>query len=205
MDPPGCNSEPAELDHTLLDFDPDSLLDAWVEDLLATGDHSAQQNDQPAAMPLDNICSNMDTYFGGNELALATDSSMTRWTKSTGYIAAHDYIAGPLDHFQAAEMPRDCVPGLGPSITNLARADAFSMSDLSVLQELYYMNFQFSAGDNHNPSSDATVQHLSLSSCTNSMDLQGTAANNSNGVASPLPNSMVSSFVSLSASFPFMF
>ncbi|KAM6511825.1 hypothetical protein FALCPG4_016817 [Fusarium falciforme] len=64
------------------------------------------------------------------------------------------------------------------------------MSDSSVMQQLCPMDFQFSAGDNHNPSSDAAVQHLSLSSCMNSMDLQGMAANNSNGVAFPLPNSM---------------
>lgn len=99
MDPPGCHSEPTELDSTLLDFDPDSLLDAWVDDLLAAGDNSAQQDDRPAAMPSGNTPSNMDTSFGGSELALATDFDMTRWAEPIGY------IADPLDHFQASEMP----------------------------------------------------------------------------------------------------
>ncbi|KAJ3459686.1 hypothetical protein MRS44_015759 [Fusarium solani] len=192
MDPPGCSSEPAELDHTLLDFDPDSLLDAWVDDLLAAEDHSAQPGDRPIAMPPENVFSNMDTSFGGSEPALATGFGMTRWIESIGYIAAHDYITGPLDHFQASEMSQDCVTGLGPSTTNHARAATFSMFDSSVLQQLCPMDFQFSAeGDDNNPSHVA-VQDLSFPSCPNSTDLQEAAANISSDVVFPLRNSMVS-------------
>ncbi|RSM14760.1 hypothetical protein CDV31_005342 [Fusarium ambrosium] len=76
MDSPGCNTEPEEFDYSLLDFDPDSLLDAWVKDLLVAGDHSTQQDGRPIAMPPENTLPNMDTSFGGSDSAF--DLGMTR-------------------------------------------------------------------------------------------------------------------------------
>ncbi|RSM01369.1 hypothetical protein CEP52_008582 [Fusarium oligoseptatum] len=164
MDPPGSNAGPEEFDYSLLDFDPDSLLDAWVEDLVVAGDHSAQ-HDRPVATPPDNIFSNMDTSFGGDDLA---------------------FDFGPLDHIQISDVPQDRVSGLDPSMTDLQGIDPFSMLDPSVLQHPDFMDFQFSTGSGQNPPSDVTMEDLTSSSCTNLGDLQEEAADINNGIMFPL-------------------
>ncbi|RMJ13455.1 hypothetical protein CDV36_006905 [Fusarium kuroshium] len=168
MDPSGSNAEPEEFDYSLLDFDPDSLLDAWVEDLVVAGDHSAQ-HDRPVATPPDNIFSNMDTSFGGDDLA---------------------FDFGPLDHIQISDMPQDRVSGLDPSMTDLQGIDPFFMLDPSVLQHPDFMDFQFSTGSGQNPPSDVTMEDLTSSSCTNLGDLQEEAANVGNSIVFPLQTSM---------------
>ncbi|RSL60692.1 hypothetical protein CEP53_005354 [Fusarium sp. AF-6] len=168
MDPPGSNAEPEEFDYSLLDFDPDSLLDAWVEDLVVAGDHSAQ-HDRPVATPPDNIFSNMDTSFGGDD-------------------SAFDF--GLLDHFQISDMPQDCVPGLDLPMTDLPGVDPFSMLDPSVLQHPDFMDFQFGTGSGQNPPGDVTMEDLTSSSCTNLGDLQEEAANVGNGIVFPLQTSV---------------
>ncbi|RSL39456.1 hypothetical protein CEP54_016321 [Fusarium duplospermum] len=168
MDPPEHNTELEEFDYSLLNFDPDSLLDAWVRDLLVAGDHSAQ-HDQPVAMPPDNIFSNMDTSFGGNNPA---------------------FEFGPLDYFQISDVPQDCVSGLDPSMVDLTGVDPFSTLDPTVLQHSDSMGIQFSTGGGQNPPSDVAMEDLPSSSCTNLGDLQEEAVNISNGIVFPLQRSM---------------
>ncbi|RSL89731.1 hypothetical protein CEP51_001055 [Fusarium floridanum] len=196
MDPPGSNAGPEEFDYSLLDFDPDSFLDAWVKDLLVAGDHSAQ-HDQPVAMPPENTFSNTHSYFGGSDPALATDFDTTLWADPTGHITADGSPLGSLDHFQISDMPQDCVPGLDLPMTDLPGVDPFSMLDPSVLQHSDFMDFQFSTGSGQNPPGDVTMEDLISSSCTNLGDLQEEAANVGNSIVFPLQTSMVSFSLSI--------